>query len=82
MDAGHTRESLWTESIAVGSEQFVEKTKEVPGRKATGRNLVAKEKIFQLRNHTVPNKANSGIKNDDIGGKNRSFWNDSSYISK
>ena len=74
---------MWTESIDVGSEQFMEWTEEVPGRnaKGRGRNLVNKEEIFQLREHAVPNMANLGIKNDDIGGQNRSFWNDSSYIS-
>ena len=54
----------------------------MPGRKAKGRNLVEKEKIFHLGEHAVPNKANLGIKNDDIGGENSSFWKDSSYISK
>jgi hypothetical protein len=37
---------------------------------------------FHLGEHAVPNKANSGTKNDDMGGENSSFWNDSSYISK
>jgi hypothetical protein len=65
----------------VGSEEFVEWTIEVLDRKATGRNLVEKEKIFHIRVHSVPNKANFGIKNEDIGGENSYFLNDSSYIS-
>jgi putative transposase len=73
---------MWTESIAVGSEQFVERTKEMLGRKAKGRKLVEKEKIFHLREHAVPYMANFGIKNNDIGGENSYFWNDSYYISK
>jgi len=53
---GHKRERLWTESIAVGSDHFVERIKGVPGRQATGRNLVEKERIFHLREHAVPYK--------------------------
>jgi REP element-mobilizing transposase RayT len=82
IDGRYKRESLWTESIAVGSEQFVAKTKELLGIKAKGRKFMEKEKIFHLREHAVPYMANFGIKNDDIGGKNSYFWNDSYYISK
>ena len=42
-------EKLCEQSIAVGSKKFVEWTKEVLGRKATGRNLVEKEMIFHFR---------------------------------
>lgn len=79
---GHKRERLWTESIAVGSEHFVERVKEELGRKATGRSIVEKGMIVHLREHAVPYKATLGIKNEDIGGENSYFWNDSSYISK
>jgi putative transposase len=78
----HKRESLWTESIAVGSEQFVEKTKEVLGKQARGRKLVKKEKIFHLREHAIPYMANFGLKKDAIGGENSYYWKDSAYISK
>jgi hypothetical protein len=40
----------------VGSDHFVERIKGVPGRQATGRNLVEKERIFHLREHAVPYK--------------------------
>ena len=79
MKGGGLRESMWEESIAVGIKKFVEWTEEVLGRKAKGRNLVEKKKIFHLRKHPVPNMANFGIKNDDIGGENSNL-NDSSYI--
>ena len=82
IDGSHKRESLWTESIAVGSEQFVEKTKEVLGKQAMGRKLVKKEKIFHLRENATPYMANFGLKKDVIGGENSYFWKDSSYISK
>ena len=80
MKGGGLRESIWEESIVVGIKKFVEWTEEVLGRKAKGRNLVEKKKIFHLRKHPVPNMANFSIKNVDIGGENSNL-NDSSYIS-
>ena len=82
MDGGNKRESLWTESIAVGSEQFVERVKERLCIKAKGRKIVEKENVFHLREHAIPYMANFGTKNYDIGGENSYFFNDSSYISK
>jgi hypothetical protein len=35
-----------------------------------------------LREHPVSNMANSGIKNNDIGGENSYFLNHSYYISR
>jgi len=43
------RESRWTESIAVGSQGFVEKTKAELGIKATGREVVGTESVYELR---------------------------------
>jgi len=34
MKGGGLRESMWEDSIALGSKKFVESTEEVPGRKA------------------------------------------------
>ena len=67
-DGGQKREPLWTESIAVGSEQFVKKTKEALGSKAKGRKLVEKGNIFYLREGVIPYRANFGIKKFNIGG--------------
>ena len=52
MKKGDSRENMWTDNIALGSE------------------------------HAVSYRANFGIKNEDIGGENSYFVNDSSYISK
>ena len=81
MKGGGSRDSMWTESIAVGSKKFVELTKKVLGRKAKGRKLVEKEKIFQLRENEIPYIANFDPKNEDIGGENSYFWKDSFYFS-
>ena len=66
----------------MGSKKFVEWMEEVPGRKAEVRNLLEKKRIFNHREQPVPHMANFGIKNDNIGGKNSYFLNDSSYISR
>ena len=81
MQGGGLRDSMWTESIAVGSKKFVEWTKEVLGIKAKGRKLVENEKILQLRENAVPYMANFDPKNDDIGGENSYFWKDSLFFS-
>jgi len=76
------RETILEKSLAVGRKKFVEWKKAVTGRKARVKNLVNKKKIGQLRDYPVPNMANLGIKNDDVGGENSYFFNDSSYASR
>ena len=46
---GGRRESRWTESIAVGSKAFVEKTKAELGIKAIGREVVGADGVYELR---------------------------------
>jgi len=81
IEGNRKRESLWTESIAVGSEHFVERVKEVLGRKARGRKLVEKQRSFHLREHGVPYRVNFRLKNNHIGHENSYFWDDSYSIS-
>ena len=46
----HVRDRKWTESIAVGSKQFIEKVKEKLGFRARGRKVSdAENTTFQLR---------------------------------
>ncbi|MCJ7538523.1 MAG: hypothetical protein MUO88_02550, partial [Desulfobacterales bacterium] len=44
-----SRDSKWTESIAVGSERFIEATKSILGIKAKGRKIIGSEKSYELR---------------------------------
>jgi REP element-mobilizing transposase RayT len=51
---GIARESKWTESIAVGSKEFVEDTKERLGVKARGREVIGGDGTYQLRETAEP----------------------------
>ena len=44
----------WTNSIAVGDKQFIEKTKERLGNKAKGRKKITSETGFELREDILP----------------------------
>ena len=71
------RQSEWTQSIAVGSERFVEKTKEKLGISGKGRKVFEAGQAYQLREKEVSYMANFGPENDDIGAENGYFWRSS-----
>jgi hypothetical protein len=52
------RQPRWTESIAVGSENFVRDTKERLGISAIGREVIGSNGNFELREPGVSYKAN------------------------
>jgi len=64
----------WTQSVAVGTQEFVENIKQKLGFKAKGRKVVETEKVYQLREPQVSYPANFGLENDDIGAENTYFW--------
>ena len=72
---GGKRESRWTESIAVGSKAFVEKTKEELGIKAMGREVIGAEEVYELREHDVFYSHIFGVENSGLRPENRYFWN-------
>ena len=43
------RQEAWTESIAVGSKEFISKTKRTLASKATGRDVHERNGMFELR---------------------------------
>ena len=59
----------------VGSERFVERTREELGIRTKGRKLLESGEAFQLREPVACYSGISGIKNDNIGAKNGYFWN-------
>ena len=63
---GGKRESRWTESIAVGSKVFVEKTKAELGIKAIGREVMGADGIYGLREPDVSYKAIFPIENSGL----------------
>jgi putative transposase len=69
------REPLWSESLAVGSEEFVEKTKAKLGIRAAGRKVIETKEQFELREPVLSYMTDFGPKNVNIGPKNTYFWN-------
>jgi len=80
-DGEHSREGRWTESVAVGSEQFVAMTKEKLGFKGKGREGVGGEGSYELRESPAPYKAILGHENGGLRLQNEYFWNDNTWIS-
>ena len=73
-DGNCVREGKWTQSIAIGTQRFVENTKQKLGIRARGRKVVGAGKAYQLRELQVSYTANFGFENDYIGLENTYFW--------
>jgi hypothetical protein len=73
-DGACVREGKWTQSIAIGSENFVKKTKQEFGIRAKDRKVVEAGTAYQLREPQVAYSANFGLENDDIGAENTYSW--------
>ena len=69
------RESRWTESIAVGSKAFVEKTKAELGIKAIGREIVRADGVYELRGRDVSYNAIFAGENSGLRPENTYFRN-------
>ena len=74
-DGNSVRESKWTSSIAVGSQEFVESTKAQLGIRARGRSVRKTGGSFELREPNAVYFDDFGHKNDVIGLQNTHFWN-------
>jgi len=68
------RQTQWTESIAVGSKNFIETIKENLGILAKGRKIIENDGGFQLREEKGTYIVNSDSKKDDIGPQNVYSW--------
>jgi putative transposase len=69
----NSRQTKWTESIAVGNKSFIETIKERLGILASGRKILETNDGFELREDVEGYIANSDIKNDDIAPENTYF---------
>jgi REP element-mobilizing transposase RayT len=69
------RERRWTESIAVGSEQFVYATQVKLGIKGRGREVVGEDGSYELRESAVPYATVFGHKSDDLRLQNSNSRN-------
>ena len=65
----------------MGSEEFVEKTKEELGTRAKGREARQIEGLFELREPRASYKGHFGHENDDIHPQDTYFWNNYSNNS-
>ncbi len=68
------RDEIWTNSVAVGSEEFVRKTGQRIGIKVKGRKIVEKGGGFTLREPMSDYGLYSGSENSPIVPENRYFW--------
>ncbi len=71
-----SRDSKWTESIAVGSKVFIEATIKRLGIKAKGRKIVGSNKSYELREPAVPYGGNFSPENGRLRLQNTYYWDD------
>lgn len=71
-----SRDSKWSESIAVGSKAFIEATIKKLWNKAKGRKIVGSEKSYELREPGVPYGGNFTPENGLLSLQNTYFWSD------
>ena len=75
------REGWWTESIAVGSEQFVHATQATLGIKGYGREVIEAGGSYALRESPAAYRPILEHENDDLRPQNSYFWSDSVGMS-
>ena len=71
-----SRESKWTESIAVGNKAFIEATVKKLGIDAKGRKIIGSSKSYELREPAVTYGDNFTPENSLLRLQNTYFWND------
>lgn len=69
-----TREPKWTESIAIGSKEFVQETQAKLGIKARGRNVVANNETYELKESKIPYGSVLAPKKVRLRQNNSYFW--------
>ncbi len=75
------RENKWTESIVVGSEKFIEVTKNLLGIKAIGREKVNNCKGYELREPPIAYNTNFVPENGVLRIDNTYYWDGNFIIS-
>ena len=73
-DGAKERQSEWTGSIAVGSKSFIENVKRRLGFRAKGREIIAGEDVYQLRERSASYNTLFEGKNEDIDPQNTHYW--------
>jgi len=75
-DGNGDRDAKWSESHAVGSEGFVERTRERLGIRAKGREVRGMDGQFELREPEAIYHSHFEAKKTDIEPENSYLWND------
>jgi len=70
----YVRESKWSQSIAVGSKNFVENIKLKLGIRAKGRKVGKSEESYHLREAQAPYNSDFTPENSNLSAKNTYFW--------
>ena len=68
------RQPRWTESIAVGSEDFVRNTKEKLGIRAVGREVIGSNGSYVLQEPETSYEANFSTENVSLREENTFYW--------
>ena len=76
----NVRESKWVQSVAVGSKEFVEMTKEKLGHQVKGRSVSRSGEVYQLREQQVAYSAHLAPENVPLSDDNAYYWNISGVI--
>ena len=75
-----TREGKWSESIAVGNQEFVEVVRAKLGIRSKGRKIERGENGFELHEPITAYVSHFELENEDIDLENSYFWEDYSSI--
>jgi putative transposase len=70
------RDKTWSESLAVGSEDFVEKVQTLFNTKATNREVTEMADKHALHEQSARYNSDFGAKNTSLKLNNRHFWDD------
>jgi putative transposase len=80
-EQGNGREPGWTESVAVGQKDFVQRIGQALGGMARGRSIHKAVASWELREEEATYNAHFGGENTVIGGQNSRFWRLNDIIS-
>jgi putative transposase len=69
------RQPMWTESIAVGDEDYVAETKRKLSSMAIGRKIIPNNSAYELREPLFPYCTHFDTKNHDLILRNTFLWN-------
>jgi putative transposase len=68
------RDSKWTESVAVGNMQFIDRVGEELGIRAAGRYIIKSGASYELKEPDVSYSHDSGVKTGTLSPENTYFW--------